>query len=209
MKHLIALALLVGCTDGNTDDTSTADTGAADTGASDTGDADTGPVECVETATRTYDTAADPSLSETVDPALDFSADDLSAAVLGSYSGTYTPADASAAFTFEVAMSIDGEITVTEYSNCDNTWSAPLVYAMSSEQVEGAYQIDDLWSPVLTTTASTGGSFEGSKDASEFDGTLDVSGEVGVSCAHGGSTDEWTCSLTSAGAAHGSFTLAR
>ena len=52
-------------------------------------------VDCVAGELRTYDTAAEPALYETPDPGLGFSPLDVYTAMLGEFTGTYTPVDST------------------------------------------------------------------------------------------------------------------
>ncbi len=179
-----------------------------------TSEPDPGPAPvdaCEEIASRTYDTAADPGLYSVADEVMGISNEDVADAMLGSFAGTYTPASGDA-FSVEISTSVDGIITVTDFGGDDcleptSTWDAVLVFAMSSEQIDGAYLIDDLWSPVLALEGLTAAELHGSKGSEDFDGTLPATGVVELDAAFADSA--WTGSMSFDGTEHGSFSLTR
>jgi len=158
------------------------------------------------TPPRTYDTADDPTLHTRVDPVMGISSADVEAAVLGSFAGTYTPRD-GAAFAIEVSLSVDGVITVQDHDDGPSTWSATLVFAMSSDLVDGRYLIDDLFSPELVLTSLTEAAVVGHKAPGEFDGAIGDTGAVQLEARFvaGG----WSGTLAFGGAPHGAFTVGR
>lgn len=189
MKRLLPLVLLSACT-GTTEP----------------------EVTCVAGEQRTYDTAEDPNLYFEVDPGAGFSNEDVDNALLGSFTGTFTPTTGDAV-NIDVSMSVDGSIVVTDYERsdenanlaCPSVWTAPLVFAMSSEKVDDAYLIDDLWSPEIVLTDLNSAELSGDKPTSEFDGTLDISGDrIGVSATHSGTG--WSGTLTVDGEEIGTWT---
>ena len=172
-------------------------------------------VTCVAGESRSYDTAADPDLYFAVDPGAGISNEDVDNAFLGSFTGTFTPTTGDAVG-IELSMGVDGDIVVTDYERsnedanlaCPSVWTAPLVFAMSSDKVNDAYIVDDLWSPEVVLTDLSTAELSGDKPTSEFDGTLEITGDrIAVSAAHNGTS--WSGTLTVDGEEVGTWTASR
>lgn len=188
---LVLLALLA-C---STTDESTTDTGAS--------------TACVLADSRSYDTAADPTLYETPDSVLGFSPADVETAMLGNYTGSFTTT-ASAVYAVDLVLGIDGLVHVQDFENCPSVWSTTLVLAMSTEQVDGGYLIDDLWSPALSLVSLDAGEFAGSKPVTEFDGTAadGISASLATVRGDKGAGFSWTGELAFDDDTHGTYSVA-